>query len=249
MKRIVYLFTIVAMTMALTCSCAGCGNEKEEDDVLSFEQAKEHVPSLMSTDEIVALVKSDTTHKKVVYWFDLLCKPCRVHLENEIATFYVNHDTAEWKIYLVAGLNGLHYAVPSDEGALEEDPAESIVHFAEEYRKLLPTLGFDMKDVYMHYDPVLDRRDEYMEKYPEGFFTQIANEMFYSDKAFHYGNDGVPKLIKADRDNQVQAGYYILINKNNDTLDKSFEPNDEYLFDIEDFARHDTAVGIMMSER
>ena len=248
MKKKFFLLVASVMMMSLVCGCAGRGNEEEHNDVLSFEQAKAEESALVSTDEIIALVKSDTTHKKVVYWFDILCQPCRHHLQHEIAEFYANHDTAEWHIYLVAGLNGLHHSEPDAEGNLvEEAPAENIRHFAKEYRKLLPSLGFDMKDVYLHYDPVLESSAAYKEKYPEGdFFSQLANAMFHSDVAFRCEHDGIPRLFVADRTGQLLTDYYILVNKELDTLDAYYVPNDYYQFDIKDFNHHDTVVGVMM---
>ena len=248
MKKRFFLLVVSVMMMSLVCGCAGRGSEGEHEDVLTFEQAKAEEPALVSTDEIIALVKSDTTHKKVVYWFDYLCKPCREHLQNDIAKFYSDHDTAEWHIYLVAGLNGLHHSEPDAEGNLvEEAPAENIRHFAKEYRKLLPSLGFDMKDVYLHYDPVLESSKDYKEKYPEGdFFSQLANAMFHSDVAFRCEHDGIPRLFVADRTGQLLTDYYILVNKELDTLDAYYVPNDYYQFDIKDFNHHDTVVGVMM---
>ena len=247
MKNKITCIIAAMMTMALVCSCAGRGNE-EHENVLTFEQAKAQEPSLMSTDEIVALIKSDTTHKKVVYWFDYLCKPCREHLQNEIANFYCDHDTAEWHIYIVAGLNGLHHSEPDAEGNLvEETPAENIKHFAKAYRELLPSLGFDMKDVYLHYDPVLESSAAYRKKYPEGgYFSQLANAMFHSDVAFRCEHDGIPQLFVADRTGHLLTDYYILISKDMDTLDAYYVPNDYYQFDIEDFNHHDTLLGVMM---
>ncbi len=235
------------MAMALVCGCAGRADKEAEEDVLTFEQAKAAEPSLVSTDEVIALVKSDTTHKKVVYWFNILCKPCRHHLQHEIAEMYASHDTAEWHIYLVAGLNGLHHSEPDAEGNLVEDAEENIRHFAKEYRELLPSLGFDMKDVYLHYDPVLESSKAYKEKYPEGgYFSQLANAMFHSDVAFRCEHDGVPQLFVADRTGLLLTDYYISINKDRDTLDAYYVPNDYYQFDIEDFKHHDTVVGVMM---
>ena len=246
MSRKIVCMIAAAVVLSLASGCAGRADRESEGDVLTYEQAKKQEPALVSTDEIIALVKSDTTHKKVVYWFDILCKPCRAHLQNEIAKFYANRDTAEWRVYLVAGLNGLHHAVPDAEGTLVEDPAEDIRHFAEEHRELLPSLGFDMKDVYMHYDPVMEDRNAYEEKYPDGFFTAVAGEIFYSDVAFHCQHDGVPKLFVADRTGRLLTDYYVLINKERDTLDSFYAPNEDYLFDITDFSHHDTAVGVMM---
>lgn len=234
------------MMMSLVCGCAGRGNEEEHNDVLTFEQAKAVEPTLMSTDEIVALVKSVTTHKKVVYWFDYLCKPCRHHLQHEIAEFYASRDTTEWRIYLVAGLNGLHLSEPDAEGNLVEDAAENIRHFAKEYRELLPSLGFDMKDVYMHYDPVLESSDAYRKKYPDGRFTTLANEMFHSDVPFRCEHDGMPQLFVADRTGHLLTNYYISMNKDRDTLDRFYVPYDDYQFDIKDFNHHDTVVGVIM---
>lgn len=245
MKNKITCIIATVMTMALVCGCAGRGTEDHEN-VLTFEQAKAQEPSLMSTDEIVALIKSDTTHKKVVYWFDILCKPCRAYLQNEIAAFYADRDTAEWHVYLVAGLNGLHHAVPDAKGNLKEDPAENISHFAEEYRKLLPSLGFDMKDVYLHYDPVMENSADYEKNYPQGIFTYLANEMFHSDMSFRCQHDGMPKLFVANRNNHLLTDYYILINKDSDTLDSYYMPNEDYWFDIKDFTHHDTVMGVKM---
>lgn len=247
MNRRIVCTVAVMMTMSLVCGCAGRGNKEEHKDVLTFEQAKAEESTLMTTDEIVNLIKSDTTHKKVVYWFDMLCKPCRVHLQNEIGKFYAEHDTAEWHIYLVAGMNGLHHAVPDKHGNLVEDAAEGIRHFAGEYREHMPEMGFDMKDVYLHYDPVLESSKDYKEKYPEGdFFGQLANAMFHSDVAFRCEHDGIPRLFVADRTGQLLTDYYILVNKELDTLDAYYVPNDYYQFDIKDFNHHDTVVGVMM---
>ena len=246
-RRIVYAAVAVMMT-ALTIGCADRADKETEEDVLTFEQAKKQEPSLVSTDEIITLIKSDSTHKKVVYWFDILCKPCRHHLQNEIAKFYADHDTAEWRIYLVAGLNGLHHSEPDAEGNMvEKSLAENIRYFAGEYREHLPELGFDMKDVYLHYDPVLESSATYKEKYPEGdFFSQLANAMFHSDVAFRCEHDGIPRLFVADRSGLLLTDYYIIINKEMDTLDAYYVPNEYYQFDIEDFNHHDTVVGVMM---
>ena len=247
MSRKIVCMVAAAVVLSLASGCAGRADKEAEEDVLSFEQAKAEEPSLMSTDEIIALVKSDTTHKKVVYWFDYLCKPCREHLQNEIAKFYSDHDTAEWHIFLVAGLNGLHHSEPDAEGNLvEEAPAEDIRHFAKAYRELLPSLGFDMKDVYMHYDPVLESSDAYRKKYPDGHFTPIANEMFHSDVPFRCEHDGMPRLFVADRTSHLLTNYYISMNKDRDTLDRFYVPYDYYQFEIKDFNHHDTVVGVIM---
>lgn len=246
MNRRIVCTVAVMMTMSLVCGCAGRGNKEEHKDVLTFEQAKAEESTLMTTDEIVNLIKSDTTHKKVVYWFDMLCKPCRVHLQNEIGKFYAEHDTAEWHIYLVAGMNGLHHAVPDKHGNLVEDAAEGIRHFVGEYREHMPEMGFDMKDVYLHYDPALETEAAYKEKYPDGFFNYVAGGMFHSDVAFRYEHDGVPKLFVADRDNTLLVDYYVIINKNSDTLDAYYMPNEDYYFEALNFGYHDTLVGVMM---
>ena len=140
MNRTIVFFAVTIMSLMLLCSCGGRGHEEEEHgDVLTMEQARQQEPQLMTTDEIVELVKGDTTHKKVVYWFDILCKPCRQHLQNEIASFYAKHDASEWRIYLVAGFNRLHRYVPDADGNVVED-ANCISYYSAEYRKLLPSL-------------------------------------------------------------------------------------------------------------
>ena len=121
MNRKIVFSAVTIMSMMLMFGCGNRGREEEHDNVLTMEQARQQEPQLMTTDEIVELVKGDTTHKKVVYWFDILCKPCRQHLQNEIASFYAKHDASEWRIYLVADFNGLHRYVPDADGNLVQD--------------------------------------------------------------------------------------------------------------------------------
>ena len=243
-RRIIYM-AAVAMMLSLVCGCAGRGEKGDQVDMLTFEQVKAEEPSVMSTAEIIDLIKSDTTHKKVVYWFDLHYEPCLNHLQNEIASFYADRDTAEWRLYLVAGLNGLRLGEPDKEGNLVGNTAEEIRYFAEEYRKYLPELGFDLKDVYLHYDLDLEY-PSYREKYYNGFFSYLIGEMFHSDTVFYCHHDGIPKLFVADRDNALLTNYYILVDQHhNDTLDKFYYPNDDYKFDVQDFMRHDTVVTVV----
>ena len=242
MNRTIVFFAVTIMSLMLLCSCGGRGHEEEEHgDVLTMEQARQQEPQLMTTDEIVELVKGDTTHKKVVYWFDILCKPCRQHLQNEIASFYAKHDASEWRIYLVAGFNGLHRYGPDADGNLVED-TNCISYYSAEYRKLLPSLGFDMKDVYMHYDPVWESSEMVKEVYPDGIFTCLANKMFYSDVPFRFDYDGMPRVFVSDCDNQLLVDYCILTNKDKDTLNRFYTPHDYYNFEINDFTHHDTLV-------
>ena len=244
MNRIIVFIAVTMTALMLMCSCGSRVNEEEEHgEVLTMEQARQQEPQLMTTDEIVELVKSDTTHKKVVYWFDILCKPCRQHLQNEIAGFYANHDASEWRIYLVAGFNWLQRYVPDAEGNLVQD-TKSISYYSAEYRKLLPSLGFDMKDVYMHYDPVWES-SEVKEVYPDGIFTCLANKMFYSDVPFRFENDGMPRVFVSDRDNQLLVDYCIFTNKYKDSLNTFYMPNDNYNFEINDFTHHDTIIVYM----
>ena len=172
MNRKIVFSAVTIMSMMLMFGCGNCGREEEHDNVLTMEQARLQEPQLMTTDEIVDLVKSDTTHKKVVYWFDIMCKPCRQHLQEEIASFYALHDTTEWRIYLVAGLNWLHRYVPDEEGNLVMD-TNTISYYSAKYHKLLPSLGFDMKDVYMHYDPLWEKADA-KEVYPDGSLILVC---------------------------------------------------------------------------
>ena len=87
-------------------SLGGCNGGAGEDiaqgkaEVLSFESAKSVEPQLVSTDELVKLVVEDTTHWKVVYFFDAVCKPCREHLQKELREMY------EARYYAMAVLSG-----------------------------------------------------------------------------------------------------------------------------------------------
>ena len=244
MNRKIVFSAVTIMSMMLIFGCGNRGREEEHDNVLTMELARLQEPQLMTTDEIVGLVKSDTTHKKVVYWFDIMCKPCRQHLQDEIASFYALHDTTEWRIYLVAGFNGLHRYVPDADGNLVED-ANCISYYSAEYHKLLPSLGFDMKDVYMHYDPLWEKADA-KEVYPDGIFTGLANMMFHSDVPFRCEFDGVPRVFKSDRDNQLLVDYCIFTENGKDTL-RFYIPDDSYKFEIDDFSRHDTIVVTYMN--
>ena len=148
--------TLLAVVALAFIGCNSRPAEEQDKPVLTFEQVKAVEPSMLTTDEITRLVKSDTTHYKVVYFFDILCKPCLEHLRNELAAMYANRDTAQWRFYLVAGFNWLHRLIPDSVGNLVEDTLGNIAHFAQRYRDLLPSLGYDMKDVYMHYNPLME---------------------------------------------------------------------------------------------
>ena len=89
--KYITLLTVVAL---MFIGCNSRTAEEQDKPVLSFEQVKAVEPSMLTTDEITRLVKNDTTHNKVVYFFDILCKPCLEHLRNELAAMYANRDTA-----------------------------------------------------------------------------------------------------------------------------------------------------------
>ena len=194
-KALRHITLLAAVALALT-GCTGRPAEEQEKGVLTFEQVKAVEPSMLTTDEITRLVKSDTTHNKVVYFFDILCKPCLEHLRNELAAMYANRDTTQWRFYLVAGFNWLHRLIPDSIGNLVEDTLGNIVHFVKRYRDLLPSLGYDMNDVYMHYNPAWEHTDT-------GVFTPWAKSMFHSDHPFRCQYEGSPQLFIADRHGRI----------------------------------------------
>ena len=221
----------ITLLAAFALMFAGCNSrtvEEQDKSVLSFEQVKAVEPSMHTTDEITRLVKSDTIHNKVVYFFDILCKPCLEHLRNELATMYANHDTSQWRFYLVAGFNWLHRLTPDKDGNLVEDTLGNIAHFAQRYRELLPSLGYDMKDVYMHYNPAWEHPDT-------GVFTPWVNRMFHSDHPFRCQYEGSPQLFIADRYGCIALDYIVQKNKDGDTTDQYYLPRCEYTLDTHCF--------------
>lgn len=242
-KRFLFL---TLLTVVLLGGCSGGTGEsiaEGKNDVLSFEKAKEAEPQLVSTDELVKFVGEDTTHWKVVYFFDAVCKPCREHLQNELREMYAGHDTSLWRFYLVAGFNGLHRLTPDEEGNRVEDTLETIRHYAGVYRKLLPSLGYDMKDVYLHYDPTWEHTNS-------GVYTPLAKRMFVVEPRktahgevsvsheenetvpFRCAWEGVPQLFKTDRHNRLQL---MVVSPLSDTLKRMYEPNNVYTLDTTGF--------------
>lgn len=221
----------ITLLVAFALMFAGCNSrtvEEQDKSVISFEQVKAVEPSMYTTDEITRLVKSDTMHNKVVYFFDILCKPCLEHLRNELATIYANHDTSQWRFYLVAGFNWLHRLTPDKDGNLVEDTLGNIAHFAQRYRELLPSLGYDMKDVYMHYNPAWEHTDT-------GVFTPWVNRMFHSDHPFRCQYEGSPQLFIADRYGCIALDCIVQKNKDGDTTDQYYSPHCEYTLDTHCF--------------
>ena len=219
---------------------SGCNSrpvEVQDKPVLTFEQVKAVEPSMLTTDEITRLVKSDTTHNKVVYFFDILCKPCLEHLRNELAAMYANRDTTQWRFYLVAGFNWLHRLIPDSVGNLMEDTLGNIVHFAKRYRDLLPSLGYDMNDVYMHYNPDWEHTDTEV-------FTPWANRMFHSDHPFRCQYEGSPQLFIADRHGRIAIDCIVQKNKDGDTTDQYYTPRCEYTLDTHCFHIPNTIITI-----
>lgn len=230
----------IILLAAVALMFSGCNSrpvEVQDKPVLTFEQVKAVEPSMLTTDEITSLVKSDTTHNKVVYFFDILCKPCLEHLRNELAAMYANRDTTQWRFYLVAGFNWLHRLIPDSVGNLMEDTLGNIVHFAKRYRDLLPSLGYDMKDVYMHYNPDWEHTDT-------GVFTPWANRMFHSDHPFRCQYEGSPQLFIADRHGRIALDCIVQKNKDGDTTDQYYTPRCEYTLDTHCFHIPNTIITI-----
>lgn len=220
------------LSLAIVCCGTGCGSQSPDHDsspvdVLSFQRAKAVEPALLTTDELTRLIQSDTTHNKVVYYFDILCKPCLEHLKNEVAAMYSAHDTSQWRFYLVAGLNWLHRLVPDAEGNLVEDTLGNFAHFANKYRTLLPSLGYNLRDVYMHYNPAWEHTST-------GVFTPWVKSLFKvpldttEGIPFHCRYEGTPQLFKADSHNIL----YITLCSNSsafsDTVVHFYAPDDSY---------------------
>ena len=210
-KALRHITLLAAVALALT-GCTGRPAEEQEKGVLTFEQVKAVEPSMLTTDEITRLVKSDTTHNKVVYFFDILCKPCLEHLRNELAAMYANRDTALWRFYLVAGFNWLHRLIPD-------------------------SLGYDMNDVYMHYNPTWEHTDT-------GVFTPWAKSMFHSDHPFRCQYEGSPQLFIADRHGRIALDCIVQKNKDGDTTDQYYSPRCEYTLDTHCFHNPNTIITI-----
>ncbi len=235
-KALRHITLLAAVALALT-GCTGRPAEEQEKGVLTFEQVKAEEPSMLTTDEITRLVKSDTTHNKVVYFFDILCKPCLEHLRNELAAMYANRDTTQWRFYLVAGFNWLHRLIPDSIGNLVEDTLGNIVHFVKLYRDLLHSLGYDMNDVYMHYNPTWEHTDT-------GVFTPWAKSMFHSDHPFRCQYEGSPQLFIADRHGRIALDCIVQKNKDGDTTDQYYSPRCEYTLDTHCFHNPNTIITI-----
>ncbi len=237
MVQVIKHITLLTVVALMFVGCNNRPTEEQDKPVLSFEQVKAVESSMLTTDEITRLVKSDTTHNKVVYFFDILCKPCLEHLRSELATMYANRDTTQWRFYLVAGFNWLHRLIPDSVGNLMEDTLGNIVHFAKRYRDLLPSLGYDMKDVYMHYNPAWEHTDT-------GVFTPWAKSMFHSDHPFRCQYEGSPQLFIADRHGCIAIDCIVQKNKDGDTTDQYYLPRCEYTLDTHCFHIPNTIITI-----
>lgn len=224
MTKIIKTCLLCALLVAL---CAGCGGHSDghadNPAQLPFAQAKAVVPSLLTTDQLVRLITADTVHNKVVFFFDACCPPCRHALRHELAAMYASRDTAQWRFYLVAGFNWLHRLVPDAEGNLVEDTLATFRHFAAQYKRLLPSLGYDTADLYFHYDPAWEHTQR-------GVFTPLAQRLFIlpkeADLPFRLVHEGMPQLFKTDRHNVLYT----------DTLCVDSLEQDCYLAPDSDFA-------------
>lgn len=226
-----HILLLSAVSLAIIHGCTNPAPNSFREEPVTFERAKSVVPSLLTTDEIADLVKYDTTHRKVVYYFDLYCKPCRAHLASDLSAMYADRDTAQWRFYLVAGFNWLHRLVPNEDGIMVEDTLANFRHYAKQYRKVLTSLGYDWNDVYLHYDPSWEHTHT-------GVFTPLAQRMFHSDSDFHCKHEGSPQLFKSDRHNRLQTDRVTHLNNAGDTLEVFYAPNDDYTLDTHHFYSH-----------
>lgn len=232
MKRTLLLLILPALVFC-TAGCRNRANEEEtiENKPFSFERAKAVEPEMYSTDELVSLIQNDTTHWKVIYYFDLLSKQCRKQLSDELAKMYASHDTTQWRFYLVAGFNWLHRFSTDDEGFMVEDTVDNFKYYAQQYRELLPSLGYDIKDLYIHYDPDWENAQS-------GVFTPLAKRIFYSDQDFRCSTEGTPQLFKCNHHNFIQTDLCIILNSEGDTAGRYYCPNGEYSLDTLHFLEH-----------
>lgn len=198
-------------------------------------------PSIIDDDELVDIVTADTMHFKVVYIFSAGCKPCLEHLKNEVRQFYLDRDTTQWKFYLVAQFNWLHCMVldSATQELVELSFADNIRHFAAEYRRLLPSLGYDMSDVYFLYNAK-------WEKMPRQ--NDMIHKMFTSDKPYTV-SEGVPQFLKADPQNHLCTQFVFecdeVKNVNGKIVPSAinktyYGPADSYNMEKFDYHKHDT---------
>ena len=180
----------------IVVSLGGCNGGAGEDiaqgkaEVLSFESAKSVEPQLVSTDELVKLVVEDTTHWKVVYFFDAVCKPCREHLQKELREMYARHDTALWRFYLVAGFNWLHVLTPDEEGNLVEGPFgwARFRNEIDEYGNIVRESYFDQNDnpeYFQGYHTVVYEYDDRGFLHTSYFLDVDGNPCVSQDYGFH----------------------------------------------------------------
>jgi hypothetical protein len=118
-----------------------------------------------------------------------------------------------------------------------EDTLGNIAHFAQRYRDLLPSQGYDMKDVYMHYNPAWEHTDS-------GVFTPWANRMFHADHPFRCQYEGSPQLFIADRHGRIALDCIVQKNKDGDTTDQYYLPRCEYTLDTHCFHNPNTIITI-----
>lgn len=219
----------LALLAAIVCAVAGCGscsrNQSPADvkPALSFERAKTVKPALVTTDQLVQLITSDTLHHKVIYIFDCCCKPCLENLRTDLRAMYLGHDTAQWRFYLVAGFNWIHRLVPDAEGNLVEDTLGNVSHFAARYRQLASQLGYSPDDLYLHYNPNWEHASE-------GVFTPLARRLFtLPDSAaarlpFRCRHEGMPQLWVCDRKGRLLTEVFIPQGQDDSDLAPSVGP-------------------------
>lgn len=230
MRKIVWLAVAV---VALGFSACRHSADREAEELQKKALAAE--PSILDSDQLADIITSDTTHYKAVFIFDAVCKPCRMHLRNEVRQLYRDCDTSMWRIFLVAKFEGLSHGDPNRKDAF----SDNIRHFASEYRTLLPSLGYDMDDVYFLYDA---RWNCYSQ-------ADMIERMFTSDQPYQrkYGD---PRFLRADPHNHLCTEFLYICNEYKITdgvfdrstiVDSCYSADEMYVLEPFDYRHHDTA--------
>lgn len=230
--------TMLIVALLALCMTQGCGRmgQPKDDGIPTFEEAQAEVPELVSPEMMADLIKSDTTHWKIVYVFSDVCKPCLQHLRDDIAVICSTLDTSMWRVYVVGTFVGLHHANATCK-------MDDISYYANRYHERMKEYGIDTSFLYMVYSPDWERGKAEPHAY-------LALRTFRIDEKGFFWCEGEPQYWRADPQNRLQLKKERLYQiKDNDTIDRGYflVPEDysmtsKQYFDTTDFYKLETVV-------
>ena len=93
MKNNLYIFLLLFLMTILNCCIS---NHQKETYKKSYKEKSISMESLRNE------IRRDSTHYKLLFFYDPFCLPCVMHIDSFVQPFIASYDTSIVKVWLIA---------------------------------------------------------------------------------------------------------------------------------------------------